>query len=316
VDRRGRFDLDQLADAIRNDTILVSLGYVNNEIGTIQDAGKIVEIVKSRRVLLHFDGVQALPYLELRLKELGADLVSFSGHKLYAPKGVGLLYVRVGTAVMPRIYGGMQEFGLRSGTENVAYAVGLSRAIILNAKEKEAYVLRLQKLRDRMIAGILRNIPESLLTGDPVHRAPNHVSICFTGVNGKMLVRELSEHGIEASSGSACSSPRNDPSHVLVACGVGADYLHGSLRLTLGMYNSQRDVDRLVRLLPGIVARMRANAPEYHNEPIFISQEEFRAKQPGGEPYVVLDIRPVRYPARMIPRSVHVPGWSVMNYVH
>jgi rhodanese-related sulfurtransferase len=154
-----------------------------------------------------------------------------------------------------------------------------------------------------------------MITGDPVRRAPNHASFCFKGVNGKMLVRELSQFGIEASSGSACSSPRNDPSHVLLACGVPPEYLYGSLRLTLGRYNSKRDVDRLIHLLPGIIARMRTNAASYHNEPIFLSQEDFRERQKTGNNLLVLDVRPVRYPARMIPGSLHVPGWRIMKYV-
>jgi cysteine desulfurase len=315
VNLSGQFDLDHLAAAIRNDTILVSLGYINNEIGTIQDVGRIVEIVKSRGVLLHLDAVQALPYLDLNMKEIGADLMSFSGHKLYAPKGIGLLYVKTGTPLKPHIHGGMQEFGLRSGTENVPYAVGLSRAILLNAREKEGYVLRLQQLRDRLIRGILQNIPDAMITGDPVRRAPNHASFCFKGVNGKMLVRELSQHGIEASSGSACSSPRNDPSHVLFACGVPPAYLYGGLRLTLGRYNSKRDVDRMIRILPGVIAGIRTNARSYHNEPIFLSQEDFRERQKAGNNLLVLDVRPVRYPSRMIPGSLHVPGWRITNYV-
>jgi cysteine desulfurase len=315
VDQHGRFDLDHLAGAIRNDTILVSLGYINNEIGTTQDVGRIAEIVKSRGVVLHFDAVQALPYLPLNMKDLGADLMSFSGHKLYAPKGIGLLFVRRGTPVKPHLHGGMQEFGLRSGTENVPYAVGLSQAMVLNAREKQGYVSQLRNLRDALIGGVLQNIPDVMITGDPTRRAPNHASFCFKGVNGKMLVRELSQYGIEASSGSACSSPRNEPSHVLLACGVPPAYLYGSLRLTLGRYNSKRDVARLIHLLPGIIAAMRANATSYHNEPIFLSQEDFRERQKTGNMLLVLDVRPVKYPARMIPGSVHVPGWRIMDYV-
>jgi cysteine desulfurase len=315
VNQSGHIDLDHLAHAIRNDTILVSLGYVNNEIGTIQDVGRTVEIVKSRGVLLHFDAVQALPYLDVNMKEIGADLMSFSGHKLYAPKGVGLLYVRSGTPLKPHIHGGMQEFGLRSGTENVPYAVGLSQAILLNAREKEGYVSRLQQLRDKMIRGILQSIPDSMLTGDPVRRAPNHASFCFKGLNGKMLVRELSQFAIEASSGSACSSPRNDPSHVLLACGVPPEYLYGSLRLTLGRYNSHRDVSRLIRILPGVIAGMRTKPASYYNEPIFVSQEDFHNRRKTGNNLLVLDVRPIRYPDRMIPGSLHVPGWRIAKHV-
>jgi cysteine desulfurase len=315
VDKAGHFDPDHLAAAIRNDTVLVSLGYINNEIGTIQDVVRIARIVKSRGVHLHLDGVQALPYLKLHLGELGADLVSFSGHKLYAPKGIGLLYVRAGTPLSPHIHGGMQEFGLRSGTENVPYIVGLSRAIVLNAREKDDYVAKLRELRDTLLKGVLQSIPESMITGDPAYRAPNHASFCFRGVNGKMLVRELSQYGFEVSSGSACSSPRNDPSHVLVACGIPEEYVYGSLRVTLGRYNSKRDVDRLLRTLPRIIAEMRAKGTEYHNEPTFISQEEFREKQKQGREMIVLDVRPATYPGQMIPGSLHVPGWRILRHV-
>jgi len=315
VDEAGHFDLEHLAKSIRNDTVLVSLGHINNEIGTIQDVARIARIVKSLGVLLHFDGVQALPYLKLRVRDLEADLISFSGHKLYAPKGIGLLYVRAGTPLKPHIYGGMQEFGLRSGTENVPYIVGLSRAIVLNAREKEGYVSKLQVLRDRLLEGVLRSIPDSMITGDPAYRAPNHASFCFKGVNGKMLVRVLSQYGFEVSSGSACSSPRNDPSHVLVACGISEDYLYGSLRLTLGRYNSARDVDRLLKLLPRIIGEMRAQGTEYHNEPMFMSQEEFRERQQQGSEMVVLDVRPATYPGMMIPGSIHVPGWRILRHV-
>lgn len=315
VDGCGRFDLDHLAKAIKKNTVLVSLGYVNNEIGTVQDVVRIVDIVKSRGTLLHLDAVQALPYVDLKLDSIGADLMSFSGHKLYAPKGVGLLYVRTGTSLEPRIHGGMQEFGLRSGTENVAFAVGLSKAIALNAREKHEYVSRMTALRDRLIGGVLHAIPDAMITGDPVQRAPNNASFCFKGVNGKMLVRELSQLGVEASSGSACSSPRNDPSHVLSACKVPDEYLFGSLRLTLGRYNSTRDVGRVIRTLPKVIAGMRANATAYNNEPIFLSQEEFREKQKAGNNLQVLDIRPIRYPARPIPGSHHVPTWRIVNHV-
>ena len=311
VDGHGRFDTEELEKILGPDTVLVSLGWVNNEIGTVQDIETIVRIVKGRGVTLHMDAVQALPYLPMNLAELGVDLMSFSGHKLYAPKGVGLLYVRRGTSLRPIVHGGGQEFGLRSGTENVPYAVGLSRAVRLNRKERARYSQKLTELRDRIISTVLETIPDVLLSGHPISRSPNSASFCFQGVNGKMLVKELAHHGLEASSGSACSSPRNEPSHVLEACGVPQDYLLGSLRITLGRYNTKGDVDTLLRVLPRVVSRMRSEPRPYNNDPIFISQDEFRAKVAAGEPIQILDVRSPRIPAGDIPGSIHIPVWRL-----
>jgi len=313
VDHCGRFDLDRLSRSIRTDTILVSLGYVNNEIGTVQDVNKIIGIVRKHNIILHFDAVQALPYIHLDLSLLGADLVSFSGHKLYAPKGIGLLYVRQGTNLIPAVTGGEQEFGIRSGTENVPYIVGLSKAILLNHKEKDSYVKGLSHMRNLLIEGVLNSIPDCVLTGDPVNRSPNHASFCFRGLNGKMLVKELSLHGFEVSSGSACSSPRNDPSHVLQACKIDQEFLHGSLRVTLGKYNRKRDVERFLKTLADVVSRMRSDKNPYNNESIFMSQTEFREKMEKGESMQILDVRHVNYPRRSIPGSIHIPVWKVKN---
>jgi cysteine desulfurase len=316
VDRQGRFNLAALAQQLRPETALVSLMWVNNEIGTVQDIQAIVEIVKSRGVLLHIDAVQALPYLEINLETLGADLVSFSGHKLYAPKGVGLLYVRRGTPVQPILTGGGQEFDLRSGTENVPYIVGLSRAIVLNHKEKARYVRQLLTSRDRIIREVLARIPGVLLTGDPVHRSPNHASFCFQGLSGKMLVKELAYYGLEVSSGSACSSPRNDPSHVLAACGIPQDYLFGSLRITLGRYNTRRDVDYLLQVLPRVVQQMRRAPRAYQNETAFISQAEFAAKLAAGERLQILDVRSPKIPSGEIPGAICIPNWRLKAGLH
>ncbi|MDR1701560.1 MAG: aminotransferase class V-fold PLP-dependent enzyme [Sporomusaceae bacterium] len=313
VDTQGRLDLKQLSAALRPDTVLVSLVYVNNDIGTIQDAAQIVKLVKGKQILLHLDGVQALPYLPLDLTRLGADLVSFSGHKLYAPKGVGLLYCKTGTPLEPIIYGGGQEFDFRSGSENVPYIVGLSKAIELNTKEKEAYTRQLTAWRDRLINGVLASVPDSLLTGDAADRAPNHASFCFKGVNGKMLVKELSWRGFDVASGSACSSARNTPSHVLLACRIPEDYLYGSIRVTLGRYNSGRDITKFLRVLPEVVAKMRAAKIPYENAGIFISQAELRTKLSAGEHLQLLDVRPVKYPWKMIPGSLHIPHWRLQG---
>ncbi|MFC1592347.1 aminotransferase class V-fold PLP-dependent enzyme [Thermodesulfobacteriota bacterium] len=311
VDTRGHFNLQELEEHIRDDTVLVSLGYVNNEIGTIQDIAKIVAIVKRKGVLLHLDAVQALPYLPLDLTNIGADLVSFSGHKLYAPKGVGLLYIREGTAIHPTIHGGGQEFGLRSGTENVPYAVGLSKAIILNQKEKTDYSKRLALFRDYIIKYVLEYIPEAMLTGAPQDRAPNHVSFCFKGISGKMLVKQLALNGFEVSSGSACSSPDNRPSAVLQACHIPEDYLLGSVRITLGKYNTKKEVVQFVRVLKNTIQRMREDDEPYNNEHIFISPSELKAKLASSEKIQVLDVRHIKYPNVQIEGSLFMPAWKI-----
>lgn len=311
VDSQGHVDMDELTRSIRSDTALVSIGWVNNEIGTVQDVESIRRITRAKGILWHTDAVQALPYLTIDLADLGADLVSASGHKLYAPKGVGFLFVRKGTTLTPLIYGGEQEFGLRSGTENIPYIVGLSRAINLNYKEKQPYVKKLYTLRDRLIKGVLSQVPDTILTGDPNHRAANHASFCIKGINGKMLVKALSQQGFAVSSGAACSSPRNDPSHVIVACKISDEYLYGSLRVTLGRYNSRSDVDRFIKVLSQVVARMKEEPTAYQKESIFISIAEFRAKQAAGIPLQILDVRQVRYPAVDIPGSQWIPSWRL-----
>lgn len=316
VDRQGRYNLDQLQSEIREDTGLVSLSYVNNEIGTVQDINKICSIVKSRGVILHIDAVQALPYYDIDMAKLNADLVTFSGHKLYAPKGVGLLFIREGTPIQPIISGGEQEFGLRSGTENVPYIIGLSKAITLNRMEKANYVKSLVSLRDKLIEGVLAKVNDSILTGDRYNRAPNSASFCFRGVSGKMLVKQLSWYGIEVSSGSACSSPKNEPSHVLSACNIESDYINGSLRITLGRYNTEKDINYLLKVLPELVSQMRKKGLEYENNPIFLSQEEFKIKMNNGEPIQVLDVRPFNYPKFQIPGSIFAPIWNLERIIN
>lgn len=311
VDELGRYDLNQLQKEIRGETALVSLSYVNNEIGTVQDLSKICSIVKSKGVILHIDAVQALPYFEIDMTKLNADLVSFSGHKLYAPKGIGILYIKDGTPVEAIISGGEQEFGLRSGTENVAYIVGLSKAIILNQLEKRKYVNSLVAMRDQLIAGVLNKVTDAILTGDPSNRAPNNASFCFKGVNGKMLVKQLSWLGIEVSSGSACSSPKNEPSHVLSACKINDEYINGSLRVTLGRYNTKKELNYFLKVLPELVCHLREDGLLFNNIPTFISQEEFKIKLNSEEPIQVLDVRPFNYPKFLIPGSIYLPIWKL-----
>lgn len=310
VDGQGRYDLNQLQNELSKNTALVSLSYVNNEIGTVQDINRICSLVKSKGVILHIDAVQALPYLDIDMTKLNADLVTFSGHKLYAPKGIGILYIREGTPLEAIISGGEQEFGLRSGTENVAYIMGLSKAITLNQNEKRKYVNSLVSMRDKLIEGVLNNVSDSMLTGDPYNRSPNNASFCFKGVNGKMLVKQLSWHGIEVSSGSACSSTKNEPSHVLSECKISDDYINGSLRVTLGKYNSKKDINYFLKELPELVRQMREHDLVYDNNSFFISQEEFKRKLTNGEIIQVLDVRPFNYPKFKIPGSIYSPIWN------
>jgi cysteine desulfurase len=315
VDYKGRYDLDKLKNQIKDETILVSLSYVNNEIGTVQDVKEISKIVKGKGKLLHIDAVQALPYYEIDLKDLRADLVTFSGHKLYAPKGIGILYVKEGTPIEAIISGGEQEFGLRSGTENVPYIMGLSKAISINHKEKKDYVNSLIDMRETIIKEVLKNIDDVILTGDLEKRSPNNASFCFKGVSGKMLVKQLSWYGFETSSGSACSSPKNEASHVLTSCKINDEYIHGSLRISLGKYNTRREIEKLLRILPEIIRKMREDIPMVNINSTFISQKEFKNKQSNNEKLQILDVRPVFYPNIKIPGAIYVPIWKLKKII-
>jgi len=265
VDDTGLVDPDDVGRAITEETVLISVMYANNEVGTIQPIAEIGQIARRRGILLHSDAVQAGGALDIDVQRLNVDLLSLSGHKFYAPKGVGVLYVRQGTPLLPQITGGGQEHGLRSGTENVAYAVGLARALALAHQDRESEARRLSALRDRIIHGVLRAIPDATLTGHPTCRLPNNASFCFAGLEGEALILHLDLEGIWASTGSACASKDEAPSHVLTALGVDSTLARGSLRLTLGRENTTDDVDRLLTILPEIITRLRAMSPLYQN---------------------------------------------------
>jgi len=316
VDEKGRYDLRHLQELLTDDTTLVSLSYVNNEIGTVQDIDTIGSIVKNKNVLLHLDAVQALPYFNMDMSKVNADLVTFSGHKLYAPKGIGLLYIREGTPLEALISGGEQESGFRSGTQNVASIVGLSKAIVLNHTEKKQYVSSLTAMRNQIIESVLNGIPDSILTGDSFNRAPNSASFCFKNINGKRLVKELSWAGIETSSGSACSSAKDDPSHVLSACNISNDYILGSLRVTLGRYNTQSDVNYFLKVLPVIISKMRNSKYSQTGNKAFISQEDFKNKLKKKEPIQILDVRLFNYPKFWIKDSIPIPFWKLKNNLY
>lgn len=263
VDSAGMVDPDEIGRAITPETTLISVMYANNEVGTIQPIAEIGRIARQRGVTFHTDAVQAGGALDLDVERLHVDLLSLSGHKLYAPKGVGVLYVRQGMPILPTQTGGGQEFGLRSGTENVPYAVGMAHALRLAHDVRASEGERLRSLRDRLIRGVLEAVPDARLTGHPTERLPGNASFCFGGLEGEALLLRLDVAGICASTGSACASMEEAPSHVLTAMGIDVTEARGSLRLTLGRENDDEDVARVLGVLPRIVADLRAMSPIY-----------------------------------------------------
>ena len=263
VDRHGLVDPEAVGRAITPRTVLVSVMYANNEIGTIEPIAEIGRIARRRGIVYHTDAVQAAGSLPLDVDALGVDMLSLSGHKFYAPKGVGALYVRQGTPLLPIQTGGSQERGRRAGTENVPYIVGLATALRLAYDHLEAEVTRLQALRNRLIAGVLGRIPDTRLTGHPTRRLANNASFVFAGVEGESILLQLDLAGVAASSGSACASSEEGPSHVLTAIGLDPVAARGSLRLSLGRENTSADVDYVLDVLPGIVQKLRAMSPLY-----------------------------------------------------
>jgi cysteine desulfurase len=261
VDEYGTVDLRELEKAITPETILVSVMMANNEVGTIQPLAEIAEIVKGRGIYFHTDAVQAAGTLDVDVEKLGVDLLSLSGHKFYAPKGVGVLYVRQGTRLMPQMLGGGQERNRRSGTENVAQIVGLARGLELAYQERSTDNPRIQRLRDKLRDGLLETIPDTIPTGHPTNRLPNNASFCFKGVEGEQILLALDLNGVGASTGSACTSASSEPSHVLTAMGISAAVAHGAIRMTLGKGNTEEEIDTVLELMPDIVEKQRALAP-------------------------------------------------------
>jgi len=261
VDEHGIVDPAAVAAAIRPDTFLVSVMLANNEIGTIQPIAEIAQLAKERGVLLHTDAVQAAGFLDLNVDRLGVDLLSLSAHKFYAPKGVGVLYVRRDTPLVPLIHGGDQQGRRRAGTENLAGIVACGAALELVEQHRPATCTRLTALRDRLIEGIEATVPGALLNGDRGRRLPGHVNFCFRDVHGETILLELEMEHLYASSGSACHAGSQDPSHVLVAIGRSPELAHTALRLTLGAPTTLAEVERVLELLPVIVKRVREKAP-------------------------------------------------------
>jgi cysteine desulfurase len=257
LDQFGTAAPEAVENAVCGETALVSVMYANNEIGTINPVREIAEVCRAKGILFHTDAVQAAAYLPVDVQSLGVDLLSLGSHKFYGPKGVGALYVRRGTAVVPSQTGGGQEFGLRAGTQNVAYIVGFAEALRLTAEEREQRAARVKPLRDRLIGAILEEIPESRLTGDSVNRLPHHASFVFKGADGNLLTTLLDAAGFACSSGSACKTGNPEPSDVMKAIGLPREWGLGSLRITLGMNSSPSDVDALIQALPSLVEKAR-----------------------------------------------------------
>ena len=257
VDEYGCVDPGDVAAAIRPDTIVVSVMYANNEVGTVQPIAEIGQICRERGVAFHTDAIQAAGRLPVAPDGLNADLLALSAHKFYGPKGVGLLYVRRGTPLLSTITGGAHERGRRPGTVNVAGIVGLGTALCLAEEERATETARLRRLRDRLIEGVLERIPGSRLTGHPAQRLAHHASFAFQRVEGESVVLNLDLAGIAASSGAACAEGEPEPSFVLVALGLTPEWSIGGLRLSLGHANDEADVVRVLEVLPGIVERLR-----------------------------------------------------------
>jgi cysteine desulfurase len=261
VDRSGSLELDQLRAVLTDDTALVSIMFANNETGVVFPIREIGEMVKARGIPFHTDAVQAVGKLPIDLSRLPVDLLTLSGHKLHAPKGIGILYIRRGTRIVPFMIGGHQEKGRRGGTENVPSMIGLGKACELTRDRMREETERLRALRDQLEQGILERIPHVLINGQGAERLPNTSSCCFEYVEGESLLLMLSDLGICASSGSACTSGSLEPSHVLRAMGIPYTAVHGSVRFSLGRYNSSEEVDYILEHLPGIVERLRMISP-------------------------------------------------------
>jgi cysteine desulfurase len=261
VDGKGNLDLDYLYDHLTDDTAIASLMWANNETGVIFPIEEIAKKLHRRGIVLHTDAVQAVGKLPINMAESQVDMLSLSGHKLHAPKGVGALYVRKGTKFAPFMLGGHQEHGRRGGTENVAAIIGLGKAAELAAEKMEEENQRIGALRDKLESALLEAIPNSMVNGDTDNRLPNTTSIAFEYVEGEAILLMMDEYHICASSGSACTSGSLEPSHVLRAMGVPFTAAHGSIRFSLSVYNTEEEVDLIIEKLPPIIERLRKMSP-------------------------------------------------------
>ncbi|MBS3168689.1 aminotransferase class V-fold PLP-dependent enzyme [Candidatus Woesearchaeota archaeon] len=260
VDEYGIVNPEDVKNAIKENTFLVTIMYANNEIGSINPIMEIGKVVKENNIYFHTDACQAAGYLDLDVEKLNVDLMTINASKLYGPKGVGLLYVKRGISLVPLIHGGGQENKLRSGTENVPGIMGLVKALELAQEDKALEVFRLIKLRDKLIDGLLK-IPKTFLNGHPEQRLPNNVNITFLDIEGEAMILYLNEFGIHCSTGSACTSQTLDPSHVVIATNLPYEAAHGSVRFSLGKETTEEDVDKVLEVMPDIVSKLRAISP-------------------------------------------------------
>lgn len=262
VDEYGFISLEELEKSIKDTTILVSVMFANNEVGTIQPIKEIGEICKKKKVYFHTDAVQAIGHVDIDVKAMNIDALSMAAHKFYGPKGIGAMYLRKGIKIENLIHGGGQERGKRASTENVPGIVGIGKAIELAVDDLKDEAKRLSYLRDKLITGLMENIPHVKLNGSKGDkRLPGNVNLSFIGIEGETILLDLNDAGIYASTGSACASGSLDPSHVLLSLGLPHEVAHGSLRLTLGFGTTEEDVDYALKVIPEIVARRRAMSP-------------------------------------------------------
>jgi len=261
VDKYGLIDPKEIERAIRKNTILVSIIYANNEIGTIEPIEKIGKICEKKKVYFHTDAVQSFAKVPIDVQKMKVDLLTASSHKLYGPKGAALLYIKKGTKIEPLIHGGGHEFGLRSSTVNIPAIVGFGKAVEICEKEIKKESKRQIKLRDKLINGVLKKIPDSRLNGHPKKRLPNNINFSFAYIEGESIIMDLDSYGIAASTGSACSSEKLEASHVLLACGLHPEQAHGSLRLTIGRWTKEKDINYVLKILPKTIEKLRKLSP-------------------------------------------------------
>jgi len=261
VDHDGLVSPREVEKKIRKDTILVSIMHANNEIGTVEPIAEIGKICQKHGVYFHTDAAQTLGKIPLDVKKENIDLLTASSHKIYGPKGAACLYVRQGVAIEPLLHGGGQEFGKRSSTVNVPAIVGFAKAVSIALKNMNEENKRIARLRNKLIKGVLKTIPGAYLNGHPQKRLANNVNVWFEFVEGEAIIFELDRYGIAASTASACSSPKLEPSHVLLACGLAPQEAHGSLRLSLGRWTTEEEVDKVLEVLPKVIVKLRRLSP-------------------------------------------------------
>ena len=261
VDSQGRIDLDDLRDSITDDTTIVTLMWANNETGVIFPIDQIAEIVKEAGCIFHTDAVQAVGKIPIDVSKTPVDMLSLSGHKIHAPKGIGAIYIRKGTKLNPLLWGGHQERGKRAGTENVPYIVALGKACQLAGEHMGEYDTTVRTMRDRLEAGILETCPDTITNGDQTDRLSNTFNVGFKNVEGEAILLMFDDLGIAVSSGSACTSGSLEPSHVLRAMGVPFSFIHGSTRFSLSRYNTDKDIDYALKNIPGVIKRLREISP-------------------------------------------------------